>query len=135
MSKAVILCVDDELMVLETLEMELQKAFGERYHYEFAESAEEALEIITELDSQHTEILVIISDWLMPCMKGDEFLITVHQQFPRIIKVMLTGQADNAAIDRTRNKANLYSYVSKPWVNQNLINTIEQGIARYATSR
>jgi CheY-like chemotaxis protein len=135
MSKAVILCVDDELMVLETLEMELQKAFGERYHYEFAESAEEALEIITELDSQHTEILVIISDWLMPCMKGDEFLITVHQQFPRIIKVMLTGQADNAAIDRTRNKANLYSYVSKPWVNQNLIDTIEQGIVRYATSR
>ena len=135
MNKAAILCVDDELMVLETLEMELQKAFGEHYQYEFAESAEEALEIIDELRSQQIEILVIISDWLMPSMKGDEFLITVHQQFPRTVKVMLTGQADEDAIQRAQQQANLHSYVSKPWINQNLIDTIEKGINKYAACR
>ena len=42
--------------------------------------------------------IIIVSDWLMPGMKGDEFLIQVHQKFPHIVKVLLTGQADSEAI-------------------------------------
>ena len=56
MSQAAILCVDDETLVLETLEIEFHKAFNDTYRYEFAESAEEALEIIDELHEEDINI-------------------------------------------------------------------------------
>ncbi|MCK5877145.1 MAG: response regulator, partial [Candidatus Marithrix sp.] len=87
MAEQVILCVDDEEIILNSLEMQLKEQLGEKYIYEFAESAEDALEIIEELATENIEILVIVSDWSMPGLKGDEFLIKVHEKFPKIIKV------------------------------------------------
>ena len=102
MSEAAILCVDDEVAILKSLEIELEEAFGDSYLFEFAESADEALEIIEEFDEDSVQVLIIVSDWLMPGMKGDEFLIQVHQKFPQIIKMMLTGQADDGAVERAK---------------------------------
>ncbi|NQE36949.1 response regulator [Microcoleus asticus] len=129
MSKPAILCVDDEVGVLESLEIELQQAFNGKYICEFAESAAEALEIIEELCEADVNILVIVSDWLMPGMKGDELLIIIHQKYPQIVKVMLTGQADKQAIERTKNQANLHAFIQKPWENQELIEAINSGLA------
>jgi CheY-like chemotaxis protein len=114
---------------LESLERQLQKAFNNNYLYEFAESADEALEIIEELFKDNVDILVIVSDWLMPGIRGDEFLIEVHQKFPSIIKIILTGQADEAAIERARKQANLHSCLQKPWNGEELIKTIKSGLA------
>lgn len=49
MTKAAILCVDDEVMILKSLEIEHQEAFGDAYLCE-AESAEEAIEIMEDID-------------------------------------------------------------------------------------
>lgn len=129
MSKSAILCVDDEVGVLESLEIELQQAFNGKYLCEFAESAVEALEIIEELCEAEVKILVIVSDWLMPGMKGDELLIKIHQKYPEIVTVMLTGQADKEAIERTKLEANLHAFIQKPWHNQELIEAIKSGLA------
>lgn len=129
MSKSAILCVDDEVGVLESLEIELQQAFNGKYLCEFAESAVEALEIIEELCEAEVKILVIVSDWLMPGMKGDELLIKIHQKYPHIVTVLLTGQADQEAIERTKLEANLHAFIQKPWHNQELIEAIKSGLA------
>ncbi|MBW4544835.1 MAG: response regulator [Symplocastrum torsivum CPER-KK1] len=129
MPRAVILCVDDEAVILKSLEIELQSAFGDTYLYEFAESGDEALEIIDELTGEEVQLLIIVSDWLMPGMKGDELLIKVHQNYPKIHKVMLTGQADDQAVDRAKQYANLYRYLQKPWNSQELIETIRSALA------
>ncbi|HIK33986.1 MAG TPA: response regulator [Oscillatoriales cyanobacterium M59_W2019_021] len=129
MSEAAILCVDDELVILKSLEIELHSAFGDNYLYEFAESADEALEIIDELDEDEVQILIIVSDWLMPGMKGDEFLIEVHKKYPKIVKLMLTGQADEDAVERAKQYANLYRYIPKPWNNQELIGIIRSALS------
>jgi CheY-like chemotaxis protein len=130
MLKPAILCVDDEVAVLESLEIELQQAFEENYLYEFAESAVEALEIIEELSKDEVNILVIVSDWLMPGMKGDELLIQIHQKYPQIVTVLLTGQADKLAIERAKTQANLHAFLEKPWRNQELIEAIKSGLAK-----
>lgn len=130
MPKPAILCVDDEVVVLESLEIELQKAFGNTYVGEFAESADEALEIIEELVEDKVDILVIVSDWLMPGMKGDEFFILIHKKYPQIITIMLTGQADAEAIERTISQAKLHAYLPKPWNNSELIEAIKSGLAK-----
>ena len=129
MAEQIILCVDDEEIVLNSLEMQLKEQFGEKYIYEFAENAEDALEIIEELNEENVEVLVIVSDWLMPGLKGDEFLIKVHQKFPNIIKVLLTGQADKKAVERAKAQANLHICINKPWKTSELIDSIKSGLA------
>ncbi|MCB9225020.1 MAG: response regulator [Crocinitomicaceae bacterium] len=129
MAKKTILCLDDERTILTSLKGQLKRNFGSEYGYEFAESPDEALDLIEELVEDDIEILLIVSDWLMPEMKGDEFLIKVHEKFPKIVKVMLTGQADNEAVERAEKEANLYKCLQKPWTEEELISTIRSGIA------
>ena len=130
MSKPVILCVDDEKVILDSLKTQLKEAFGDTYQYEIAEDAKDALELIDELSEDNLSIILIVSDWLMPGMKGDEFLIQVHQRFPKVIKVILTGQADDSAIDQAKIKADLHRCLYKPWSEAELIETIKSGLAK-----
>ncbi|MDY6920386.1 MAG: hypothetical protein SV765_09265 [Pseudomonadota bacterium] len=49
MTKPVILCVDDEKLVLTALKSQLLHHFGHSHRVELAQSAEEALELLDEL--------------------------------------------------------------------------------------
>lgn len=126
--KPVILCVDDDVTVLQSLRISLRNALGNTYLYEIAESADEAMEIIEDLELQNVAVVMIISDWLMPGMKGDEFLIEVHKKYPQTVKIMVTGQADESAIERAKKYANLHECVSKPWSDRVLIETIKSAL-------
>ena len=130
MPKQVILCVDDEKIILDSLRKQLKNKFGNKYFYDFAENADDAFEIIEELAEKSYDILVIVSDWLMPGMRGDEFLIKVHKKFPRIIKVMLPGQADEKSIENARKNANLHRCIYKPWSEEELVNAITTGMEK-----
>jgi CheY-like chemotaxis protein len=115
-------------IILMSLREQLNRNFGDRYRYEIAESADEAWEIMEEMYVDGVQILCIVSDWLMPGVRGDEFLIQVHERFPNIVTLMLTGHADEAAIERARQQANLYACVSKPWSEENLIAVMRSGL-------
>ena len=128
MSTAAILCVDDEIVILESIKEQLKRCFGDRYIYEVAESANEAWEVIKELQEDEIKILVIVSDWLMPGIKGDEFLVQVHQKFPHLLTIMLTGQADESAIERVKQEANLYACFYKPWQEEELCQAIASAL-------
>ena len=129
MNKPVILCVDDEPDILNTLKMQLKNEFKNDYFYELAESGDEALDLLEDFQEK-TQVIVVVSDWLMPGIKGDELLIKVHQKYPKIIKVMLTGQADAAAVQRAVEEADLYCCLYKPWQSKDLIETIKSGLAK-----
>jgi DNA-binding NtrC family response regulator len=128
MEKGVLLCVDDEIIVLTALKDQLRRAFGSDFHIDVAESAEEALELLDELALDGHTLLVIVSDWLMPGMKGDEFLIKAHERFPSVVKIMLSGQAETAAVDRARREAALHDFLAKPWNAEALVESISQGL-------
>lgn len=123
--KKAILCVDDEKLVLDSIRGQLQGKYGNSYIYESAQSADEAWEILEDLEKDEINILLIFSDWLMPGIKGDEFLIKVHEKYPKVIKVLLTGQADSDSVERARQNANLYKCIAKPWEERDLFETIE----------
>lgn len=124
MSESAIICVDDEVIILDSLKEQLKRKFGDRFIYEMAENAEEAWEIIEELQEDEISIIAIVSDWLMPGIKGDEFLIQIHERFPDIVKVMLTGQADEEAIARAKQDADLHACIHKPWTEAELAKVI-----------
>ena len=128
MTETVILCVDDETVILESLREQISRHFGDQFLYEAAESAEEGMEILEELHQEGIKVALIVSDWLMPGMRGDEFLIRVHQKFADIITILLTGQVDEKAIKRAKKEANLYCCLDKPWRREDLLKTITKAL-------
>lgn len=124
MCESAIICVDDEVSILDSLKEQLRRNFGDRYVYELAESASEAWEIIEELQAENIKLVIIVSDWLMPKIKGDEFLIEVHKRFPNTTTIMLTGQADETAVERAKQQANLHACLYKPWTEEELIKVL-----------
>ena len=128
MSNLVILCVDDEPIIRDSLLQQLKGAFRGEYDCETAANAAEALEVIEDVVEEGGDLVVIVSDWLMPGMKGDEFLVQVHQKHPNVVKIMLTGQADESAITRAQTEANLHAYLPKPWKKEDLIDAIQAGL-------
>jgi CheY-like chemotaxis protein len=135
MGKPIILCVDDEKIILDSLESELSKSVGEDYIIELAESGEEALEIVEEIIEDGNQLALVISDYIMPGMKGDEVLIKIHEILPDTLKIMLTGQADANAVGNVINQAKLYQYISKPWEREDLVLTINNALSQYQNHR
>lgn len=113
--KKAILCVDDQKTILDTLAHQLYSMFGDDYSYEKAESGDEALELLEELKEDGFKTILVISDWLMPGMKGDELLIKINEEFKGTIKILLTGHAPQDAVQRAYDDAELDFYVQKPW--------------------
>ncbi|MCS7073604.1 MAG: response regulator [Bacteroidia bacterium] len=130
MAKKAILCVDDEKIVLDSLQEQLYQTFGDSFQYEIAESVEEAWEVIDELVDDGFDMVLVISDWLMPRVKGDKFLIDVHNKYPQTVTIMLTGQADPEAVQNAQDNANLYAYVRKPWKEEDLMAQVNQALER-----
>lgn len=129
--KRYILCVDDEKMVLDGLKRELEAIFKNAYHFEFAQSAAEALEIVEELLEEQEEIALVVSDHIMPNMQGDELLIRLHKILPKTKKIMLTGQAGLKAVCNVINNAELYRYIAKPWEKEDFALTLKEALKSY----
>ena len=136
MNKPVIICVDDEPTILESLKIELKKALSEEYTIETAEGGADALELLTELiEEEGCEVPLVISDYFMPDIKGDELLKQIHNISPKTIKILLTGQADLQAVSNAIKYAQLYRYIAKPWQQSDLILTVREAIRSYSQDK
>jgi response regulator RpfG family c-di-GMP phosphodiesterase len=127
-----LLFVDDEQIILMSLKSQLKKHFGNEYRYETAQNTEEAWSIIEELAEENTDILIIISDWLMPNQRGDEFLRDVHRHYPSIKKIIISGHIDENSLNKLKSEVNLHSFLNKPWAEADLIKKVEDAIAKIA---
>lgn len=125
MADRAIICVDDEPLILISLIQELKNLFGSRYHYEKASDANTAFRIIDDLATNGIRVILILSDWLMPGIKGDEFLDLVHQQYPHIRTIIITGHIDQAATDRIRQNSSVITILRKPWNSEELKSHIQ----------
>jgi len=131
MDKGFIICVDDEESVVSTLKEQLAKYFGHTHEIEVATSGDEAWEIIQEIISEGGSVEVVITDQVMPGLKGDELLEKVNQISPDTIKILLTGQAGLQDTIDAINKGGLNYFVEKPWNIEELRVHIERLIQKY----
>jgi class 3 adenylate cyclase len=129
--RPVILCVDDEPIVLESLREQFRRQFDGRFEVETANDSEEGLELLGELREAGVDVPVVLSDHIMPGMKGDAFLVAVHGSLPRTRKILLTGQAGVDALGHVVNQGALYRYVAKPWARDDLMLTIQEAVRGY----
>ena len=133
--RGIILCVDDDSTVLSALRTVMAANFGQKLQVEFAESGEEALEIEADLRAQGRELSLVISDFMMPGLRGDELLVRLHDRSPNTIKILLTGQSDMSGVKRAINDANLYRFVEKPFLNEDIVLTVRAAIHAYRQER
>lgn len=131
----IILCVDDDSTVLAALRSVLSSHFGSELEFEFAESGDEALEIDAELRAQGRELGLVISDFMMPGIRGDELLVRLHATSPNTVKILLTGQSDLTGVKRAINDANLYRFLEKPFLNEDIVLTVRAAIKSYRQER
>ncbi len=94
MNKYLILCVDDEREVLDSVIQDLDE-FEEHFVVEAAESVAEAKDIIADCANESTPLALILCDHIMPEQTGIEFLIELAQEeeTENCRKLLLTGQA------------------------------------------
>jgi diguanylate cyclase (GGDEF)-like protein len=135
MDDTLILCVDDDGTVLNALRTLLSKSLGSGFVVDIAESGDEALEIYEDLRQQGRELSVIISDYIMPGMRGDELLVRLHELSPNTVKIMLTGQSSIEGIKRAINGANLYRFLEKPFNNDDIVLTARTAARAYWQDR
>lgn len=115
MPDRLVLCVDDEPVILLALRHRLRRELGTGWRCETAESAESGLEIIDELGgTEEGGPTVVVSDWLMPGMRGDEFLRLVRARLPGARLILLTGFADRAMVEALRGEVGLAAVFHKP---------------------
>jgi len=121
-----ILYVDDE----ENNLVSFKATFRLKYNVIIASSADKALEFL-----ETNSVEIIITDQRMPNMTGIEFLEKVIEQYPAPVRILLTGYADmNAVIDAV-NKGKIFHYLSKPWNEQELNETIKKAFEVYKANK
>ena len=116
MNKYLILCVDDEREVLDSVINDL-RALEEYFVIEAAESVDEAKEVLADNIADHIPLALILCDHIMPGETGIDFLIELkHQEEScNARKVLLTGQAGLEETVQAVNNASLDYYIAKPW--------------------
>ena len=112
MQKLKLLLVDDEVNILKSYVRALR---NEPYEISTANSAEEALKLVV---ADHFD--VIISDFRMPGMNGVEFFRKVRQIDRSIIRVILSGYADESVVDQALVEQEVLKYLLKPITNEQL---------------
>lgn len=111
MNKIRILYIDDEVNNLNSFKASFRKI----YDIYVADSAAVGLDILNE-----KEIDILLVDQRMPTMTGVEFLESIAENFPDVIKILITGYIDIEILINAINKGHIYRYLSKPWNDEEL---------------
>ncbi|MEH6307420.1 response regulator [Olivibacter sp. CPCC 100613] len=117
-----ILFVDDEEHNL----ISFKATFRTKYKIETAIGGLEAIEKL-----KNNEFDIIITDQRMPRMTGVEFLEQIIETHPDPIRILLTGYTDMAAVIDAINKGKIFHYLTKPWNEEELDNTIQKAYQLY----
>jgi putative two-component system response regulator len=131
----VVLCVDDEPIILQSLRIELRNALAGQCTIETAESGEEAIDIFTEIRQDGRRLAILISDQNMPGMKGHEVLSRIKGLSPETFTILLTGFSDLEGVKQAVNNADLYRYITKPWKKEEFIFTIREALRSFQQDR
>jgi DNA-binding response OmpR family regulator len=117
-----ILIVDDEPLMLKSLEMLFSR---EGYRTFTAKDAYEALKVL-----QEEKIDGVISDELMPGLKGKEFLAVVRRKFPESFRILLTAYPALDTLIPAINEAEVHRVILKPYNGNALLTQVKELLDR-----
>ncbi len=122
-----VLIVDDEAAVLRSVTRALRK---ESYIIEATSSPLEALECVRK-----QTYAVVLSDHMMPEMRGTDLLRQVRKVSPDTVRIILTGHADSHTLEQAVNEGEIYRFLAKPWDDGHMRRLIRQSVEQHGLSR
>ena len=118
MSQLNVLFVDDEQAILRSMKRLLR---NEEYHIDCANSPTEGFEVLSQ-----KSISLLVSDQKMPEMEGTVFLAKVKEQYPHIVRVILSGSPSSNEIVKAKDQGVIHDSLQKPWDTQELKQKIRE---------
>jgi thioredoxin reductase (NADPH) len=115
MTKATLLTVDDDAIVLKSIERDLKLHYGERFRILRADSGAAAFDLLRRLKEREDPVALMLVDQRMPQQDGVSFLVDAMKLFPDTKRVLLTAYADTDAAIASINRAQIHHYLLKPW--------------------
>lgn len=115
MPKPVILSLDDDPSVLNSVERDLRARYGPDYRILPMGEGKAALEYLKKMEQRNETAALFLVDQRMPEMSGTEFLAEAIKIFPQARRVLLTAYADTQAAIASINEVGLDYYLMKPW--------------------
>jgi len=115
MPKPVIVAIDDDLSVLNSVERDLRSHYGQNYRIIPLNQGQVALDYLKKLQQRNETVALFLVDQRMPEMSGTEFLAEAIQVYPQSKRVLLTAYADSQAAIDSINEVGLNYYLMKPW--------------------
>ncbi|MEI6874426.1 MAG: response regulator [Spirochaetota bacterium] len=131
MKRPAVLCLDDEAILLLAITMSLRNTLGKEVHVDAASSAAEAFKAIGELAARDIEVQVVVCDLLMPGVRGDEFLRSLHAKLPAVKAILLTGLSDSPEELALKNDVGLFASLPKPCSNSELSRVVKRALDSY----
>ncbi len=123
MKKRCILLVDDEQNILNALKRELNDwAIQNNLEIVISTRPDFALELLTQ---RAADTALVISDLKMPQMLGSDFLQIIHNLYPDITTMLLTGYSETEEVIKSVN-AGIFCYMLKPWDSDFLLMEVQK---------
>ncbi|MGK0238660.1 MAG: response regulator RpfG family c-di-GMP phosphodiesterase [Candidatus Pelagisphaera sp.] len=122
-SRDILVLDDDEIVLLAMKETLLR----ERYRVQAFTSAKDALVAL-----ENTRFATIISDHRMPEMTGLEFLDKCKQIQPNASRILITGVLTLNTVIEAVNRGEIFRFLAKPWIREEVLATIDNAVQRYA---
>ncbi len=113
--------VDDELNVLNAITRMLRKSGWELLVFTSPEEAIKELKSIKNLN-------IVVSDYRMPGMDGVNLLNSIKIFHPKALRIILSGHADLQTVLHAVNQAEIYRFITKPWVDEELLVTLQKAV-------
>lgn len=116
-----VLCVDDEINILNVIKRQLS---DENLEIHCVTTGEEGLRLLRQMDRAD----VILTDYRMPGMNGIEFLKQAQMIRPESIGIILSGFADIPLVKKSLENNQLFRCLRKPWRAEELRAAIAEAV-------
>lgn len=117
-----IVFIDDEPNILNAINRMLRNCGWKLLIFTSPEEALQELKLLKNVN-------IVVSDYRMPNMDGITLLNSVKSLHPKALRIILSGHADLRSVLEAINQTEIYRFITKPWIDEELVITLKNAVA------
>lgn len=120
-----IYCIDDDELITSIIKFQLDQILPKQvFHVEIINDPRVVFDTLRQHSEYNINPLVMVVDFQMPHLRGDELIRLVKAKYPEIKVIMLSGNSNAMLVSDLEEEGLLDFYLLKPWDVKDLIDKI-----------
>lgn len=120
-----IYCIDDDPNITNILYFQLTSLLnGKSFCVEIINDPQSALQMLDGHVREGINPTLLIVDFQMPDIRGDELVRTIKERYPNIKVIMLSGNSSAILVSDLEEDGLLDFYIAKPWNKDELLEKV-----------